>query len=123
MPPAWRVDKFPHLISERDQMESGLDFIAERFLTLNEDGEERRIRIALGRPYQEPDKAYFCPYRITGIGVERTKRAGGVDSIQAIQLALVLIGAELSSHSASLKWDGEPSTGFPTSIHDPALGG
>jgi hypothetical protein len=103
-------------------MESDLDVVAERCLTLSKDGEARQIRIALGRPYQEPDEAYFCPYRITGIGVGSTKRAGGVDSIQAVQLAFVLIGGELSPYAESLKWNGEPFTGFPVSIHDTALG-
>jgi len=103
-------------------MESEFDVIAERYLTLNAGGEDRQVRIALGRPYQEPDQSYFCPYRITGVGAELARRAGGVDGIQAIQLALVIIGGELSRYSESLKWDGEPTTGFPASIHDPAGG-
>lgn len=103
-------------------MESVLDVIAERRLSLKIDGEEREIRITLGRPYQESDQAYFCPFRIAGIGEEQTKRAGGIDSIQAMQLALVMIGALLSSQSKNLKWDGEPYTGFPVSTEDTALG-
>jgi hypothetical protein len=103
-------------------MESELDVIAERHLTLSTGGEERLIIISIGRPYQEPDQTYSCPYRISGIGAERTKRAGGVDGIQTMQLALVMIGAELSLHIESLRWNGENITGFPASIHDPVLG-
>jgi len=103
-------------------MQSEFDVIAERYLSLSMNGEERQIRIALGRPYQEPDHAYFCPFKIIGLEAERARRAGGVDSIQAIQLALVMIGAELSRYSELLKWNGESSMGFPASIHDPAIG-
>jgi hypothetical protein len=103
-------------------MESVLDVIAERCLTLNTGEEEREIRISLGRPYQEPDRAYFCPFRISGMGEDYLNRAGGVDSIQALQLALVMIGATLSTISEHLKWDGEPYTGFPSNTDDTVLG-
>ena len=103
-------------------MEPALEVIAERNLTLCSDGAERFVTVQIGRPYTEPDGAWFCPYRVVGLAPEATRRAGGVDGIQALQLALVMIGGELSSSSNSLKWEGESSTGFPTSIHDPVLG-
>ncbi|HZU11067.1 MAG TPA: hypothetical protein VFA02_14270 [Pseudacidobacterium sp.] len=103
-------------------MEHTLEVIAERNLTLDSDGIERVVTVQIGRPYVEPDGAWFCPFNVLGLAPAGTRRAGGVDAIQALQLALVMIGAELSASSKSLKWDGEPSTGFPASIHDPVLG-
>ena len=103
-------------------MEPELEVIAERSLTFDSDGVEKPVRVQIGRPYAESDGAYFCPYRVVGLASEGTRRAGGVDAIQALQLALVMIGAELSTSSKSLKWDGESSTGFPASTHDPVLG-
>lgn len=99
-----------------------LDVIASRCLTLNAGEKEVKITVDLGRPYHEPDEVYFCLYRITGMGPVRTNKAAGVDGIQAIQLALVQIGAELYSYSKHLNWEGEPYAGFPTSIYDPAVG-
>ena len=103
-------------------MEHTLEVIAERNLTLESDGSEKVVTVQIGRPYVESDGAWFCPVNVIGLIPEGTRRAGGVDGIQALQLALVMIGAELSSSSKSLKWDGEPSTGFPASIHDSVLG-
>ena len=103
-------------------MESDLEVIAERLLTLNSDGAKKPIRVLVGRPYSEPDGAHFCPYKIVGLVPELTKRAGGVDGIQALQLALVMIGAELSAQAGSLLWDESQFLGFPKSIHEPVLG-
>ncbi len=104
-------------------MEHTLEVIAERNLTLDSDGTEEVLTVQIGRPYYvEPDGVWFCPFNVIGLLPKGTRRAGGVDAIQALQLALVMIGAELSTSSKSLKWGGEPSTGFPASIHDPVLG-
>lgn len=118
----WQENQRLHLISKGITMEPELEVIAERSLTFDLDGTEKSVRVQIGRPYAESDGAYFCPYRVVGLAPEGTRRAGGADGIQALQLALVMIGAELSSSSKSLKWDGEPSTGFPASIHDSVLG-
>jgi hypothetical protein len=102
-------------------MEHELEIIAERSLTFSSDGTEKPVRVLIGRPYAESDGTYFCPYKIVGIDPEPIRRAGGVDGIQALQLALVMIGAELSIHSGSLKWNDSEFPGFPKSIHDPVL--
>jgi len=54
------------------------------------------IRIGMPRPF--PDAAqgdYYCPYQITGIGSEKVQRAGGVDALQALELALHILPTEL----------------------------
>lgn len=103
--------------------EVAFDIIAERYLTLSSNAAERSVRIKIGRPYEESDGAHFCPYQIIGIGSETIRRAGGVDAIQALQLALVMIGADLAGYSQFLKWNESVYLGFPKSTHDPVLGG
>lgn len=103
-------------------MNSEFEVIAERVLTIKEGGLERLVSILIGLPYTEADGACFCPYKIVGIGSEKTKSAAGVDTIQALQLVFVRIGAELSNHPGLLSEGHKVSTGFPTSIHGPLFG-
>lgn len=92
--------------------------IATRTLTLAKKGS---VKVTIGKPEKFPDGGdYYCPYQITGIGSGKIKYAGGVDSVQALFLALQNIGTDLytsdEAKSGSLKWlDTEPHAdlGFP----------
>lgn len=91
--------------------------IATRELTL---GDGRKVTVTLGRPEKCSDSAdYYCPYQITGLGNERVRYAGGVDAIQAIQLGLNMIGADLytskEAQTGVLRWEGgsKGDLGFP----------
>ena len=89
--------------------------IAIRELEL-ENGQTITIRI--GKPEIYPELThYYCPYQIVGIGKEDIRYANGVDSVQALLLALSKIGIELyTSNEATngqMKWIGEPDLGFP----------
>jgi len=62
----------------------------------------------------------LCPYQILGIGDERVRCAGGVDAVQALQLAMEMIGSELyfklnRQHDGKLRWEAgkEGDLGFP----------
>lgn len=103
-------------------MNAEFEVIAERELSLVSGEKQGVVTVSIGRPYREADGAYFCPFRVRGLGRELSRKAGGVDGIQAVQLALVMIGAELSLYGESLRWGTSPSIGFPKSILDPALG-
>lgn len=103
-------------------MDSELDIIAERTLTLKSAGTAKLITVQIGRPYSEADGTHFCPYKVCGIPPERIRRAGGVDGIHALQLALVKIGAELSVHFGSLYWNESPFVGLPEGICDSVVG-
>jgi hypothetical protein len=63
----------------------------------------------MGRPKRFQDSAgFYCPYRITGSGDENIRYAGGVESMQAVQLALYIIAADLSGtvgDSHTLTWE------------------
>ena len=80
----------------------------------------KKVQVIIGKPEKFPDSSdYYCPYQITGIGNERIRYAGGVDAVQAFQLALNMIGADLytskEAKAGKLNWEaGEKGDlGFP----------
>jgi len=79
----------------------------------------RKITVVIGKPEMFPDGVnFYCPYQIVGIGNERVRYAGGVDAVQALQLAMQMIGAELytsrEAQSRQLSWiDDTGNLGFP----------
>lgn len=79
----------------------------------------RKITVVIGKPEMFPDGVnFYCPYQIVGIGNERVRYSGGVDAVQALQLAMKMIGAELytsqEAQSKQLSWvDDTGNLGFP----------
>jgi hypothetical protein len=98
------------------------DIIATRTLDYIGQGKQRLVvDIAIGKPRQFSDSEdYYVPYRIKGVGVEKLGYAAGVDAVQALQLVMRGIGADLLSISrklpGQLRWIGnEPGEyGFPS---------
>lgn len=81
--------------------------IATRVLDLS-DG--RKVTITIGKPEKFPDaEDYYCPYQIVGIGSEHVRHAGGIDAVQALELALKMIGADLytsqEAQAGVLSWN------------------
>jgi hypothetical protein len=93
--------------------------IAERRLTLSG---RSTVSVFIGKPEPFPDgNGFYCPYQIVGFGNERIRRAGGEDTVQALLLALKMIGVDLytsqEARNGLLTWDagsGEGDLGFPT---------
>lgn len=80
----------------------------------------KKVTVVIGKPERFPDaEDYYCPYQIVGIGSERVRYAGGVDAVQALQLALKMIGADLytspEAETKQLSWTGGDlgDLGFP----------
>ncbi len=97
------------------------EIVAERrLLSVAQDGQTREVVILLGKPRPFPDapyRDYYCPYQIRGVGTEKVGAAGGVDALQAMQLAMVAIGATLENVQKTckvdLRWnDGSTDLGF-----------
>lgn len=103
------------------KMEELGEVMAVRELSLSEGGADpKTVLVRLGRPRRFPDSTdYYAPFQITGAGSEKVICIGGVDAIQAIQLAMQTIGVYLNklNHEAGggLKWEaGDPGDfGFP----------
>ena|SRR5579862_6553295 len=106
----------PHTIGE---------VIAERRLTAAGDTSVSVVvRLGKPRPLVElfedgKNGDMYCPYQIIGIGDERIRHAAGIDGIQALQLVMLGISAELAriqrDHGLQLQWQGGEKTdlGFP----------
>jgi len=94
-----------------------LDLVAERTLEI-EGVSETKVSVKLGAPkLNEKTSDYQCPFHITGAGFEINKYASGLDGMQALQLALVMIGALLDyiqeAAGVRLKWS-DGGHGFPS---------
>ena len=91
--------------------------IAERTLVAEGNQGQVELRVVLGRPEAMPNAREFrCPLFIEGLH-ESPRWAAGIDGIQALQLALVMIAADLGAYAArtgaAIKWDDGPGAGFP----------
>jgi len=93
--------------------------IAIRELTSNSG---KKITVTIGIPEMFPDGGddYYCPYQIIGIGNERVRYAGGIDSVQSLELAFKMIGTDLytsaEAQAGELNWAGgskKGDLGFP----------
>ena len=101
------------------------DLIAFRELNITGEGKlDKAIKVMVGKPLPFPDSGgYYCPFQIVGVGGEEIKYAAGVDSIQALQLVMVMIGATLqylnSESGNRLCWEGSSGgdLGFPAAKH------
>ena len=95
--------------------------IASRGLDLNRDGVTTQVLVRIGIPYLDADNlSYICPFEITGIGDRRLGYSVGVDAVQALQLVMLMIGANLQylceSDDGNLSWNdgGACDLGFPS---------
>lgn len=84
--------------------------------TVNVDGQEVSVRFF--QPEPEPDHtSFFCRYEIDWPEGARSKRAGGVDEVQALLLAMQRAHTDLLSarenHGRKVSWLNERGLGFP----------
>ena len=89
--------------------------IASRALILRLDGHEEVVQVEIG-PLQKIDAAVACQIRIAGDDSEINQPIYGIDSIQALQLALKFIGSELDRVADEqcyfIQGSDEPGHGF-----------
>jgi hypothetical protein len=92
------------------------DVIAERVAALKKGGRRvGRIRIRFGRPVRSPvpeaGDPWWCPVQITGAGSGTLRSIAGVDSLQALILALEfatdILPHEAARVGAQVDWLGE----------------
>jgi hypothetical protein len=82
-----------------------LDIIAERELEKADDPASR-VLVRIGRPVEDPEGDWRCPFQITGLGDDTVYAAFGIDSVQALALCLEMIRAQLAdlSRGHRLTW-------------------
>jgi hypothetical protein len=101
------------------------ELIASRTLILlRDDNSTSEITVQLGKPQPWPDHNYFCPYQIKGAGDERVGYAAGIDSFQALHLALSILRAEVEALNKQLngrlRWENDDAgaLGFPGFVEE-----
>lgn len=87
--------------------------IATRELAL---GRRKKVIVRIGKARKfrgSPD--CYCPVQISGLGDDRIISVGGIDAIQAFELALLHIGASLyysdAAKAGKLSWDAGQAPG------------
>jgi hypothetical protein len=80
------------------------DVIAER--AIDADGVTGAVQVRIGRPVADPEGDWSCPIQVTGIGSDAPLSVAGVDSLQALTLALDMLRARLSAagREKQLRW-------------------
>lgn len=93
--------------------------IAERTLSL---ANNRLISIRIGQPFipQNSGGNFCCPFHIDGIGDGEIWYGWGVDSLQALYMALLDISSKLytsdEAQAGQITWEGERELGLP--VHE-----
>jgi hypothetical protein len=89
------------------------------------DEPDREILVKMGKPQKTPgEQDFYCPYQTTGLGDEKPGASVGIDSFQAMQLALRCIGGKLMllnrNSDGRLRWecDEQGDFGFPVPHSD-----
>ena len=88
------------------------EIIATRKLYfIDESDNKRTVSVFVGRPEASSDPpGYHCPFQVIGIGTQETHLAQGLDSIHALQSAMILIAAHLNQLNdqigGKLSWEG-----------------
>lgn len=90
--------------------------IAERQLEGREKNDVRRVTVKIGKPFAdlEDHSCWYCPYSIEWSDDRRVFYGAGVDSLQALRIAISMVGTELATSFAhlSLTWMGSDDLGF-----------
>ena len=90
------------------------EIIATRKLYFIDASDTRRtVSVFVGLPEESSDPpGYHCPFQVIGIGTQETHLAQGLDSIHALQSAMILIAAHLNQLNdqigGKLSWEGGP---------------
>ena len=92
------------------------EIMAERELDALKDGKVYVAIVRIGRPLKSADeRVYRCNYQIAGVNDDVVRSAAGEDSMQALELAIKMIGAELHFRykDFTFSWLGQSDLGFP----------
>ena len=84
-----------------------------RLYYFDETNQKRTVSVFVGKPQESSDSpGYHCPFQVLGIGGQETHLAQGLDSIHALQSAMILIAAHLTQLNdeigGRLSWEGGP---------------
>jgi len=95
------------------------EVVAERALDAVIVDKPSEVRVRFGKPFADPRGDWTCPFQIIGIGNNTVRLVGGIDAVQAFQLAMYMAGTLLQTCSAELKLTflDDDHLGFPDNVH------
>lgn len=103
--------------------------IARRVLKIREPGGDRDVLVRIFAPVYEERRGWGCRYEIDWPDRLRSGRSGGFDTVQALEIALTLVGAELyasSYHEAGTLMFQQAGSGYgfpvPSTMRDMLIG-
>lgn len=73
-----------------------MTIVAEREFMIIEGAELRPARVLVYAPEKISDNEWKCEYRLVGFSKDRARKAYGVDSYQALYLALKILATEIA---------------------------
>ena len=101
------------------------NFVAQRSLTCKREGASIEATVYVGLPYEEHG-GWACEYGVIFIGVsdKHIYKIIGEDSMQALQLAIAMLGTTLLNleGTSDWRWNEEPYAGLPTGVGGPIFG-
>jgi hypothetical protein len=90
--------------------------IAERQLEGHENGKACSVTVKIGKPVPDEggEGSWYCPYSIEAGSTRRLFYGAGVDSLQALRIAISMIETELTStfRHLNLRWMCESDLGL-----------
>src|SRR5215472_12500476 len=95
--------------------------IAEREIDGQQNGRPFKVIVRLGRPFLDETgdgPCWCCQYSIMSPVGEHIFYGAGLDSLQALRIAISMVSSELSTTYAEfgLKWCGEDDLGFGSKL-------
>jgi hypothetical protein len=66
------------------------------------------IELRIGAP-RTTDQDAYCPVQLVGLGDEKVRPIFGVDTVQALQLAVRYLEPLLLQYGGRLRWEGQPA--------------
>jgi len=77
-------------------------------------GRAKAVRVRIRKPRRDPKtRNHWCTFEVSGVGEARGFKVWGVDSLQALQLAIRAAGELLREEGRGLTWCGDSDLGFP----------
>jgi hypothetical protein len=86
------------------------EIVAERELEVL-GSPSRKVIVRIGKPVRESSGEWGCPHRIEGLGEASVEVTYGVDSMQALQLAMDRVRAILGESAERVAWFGDEQLG------------
>ncbi len=72
------------------------ELVAERMLEIEAEGQKGPMTVSFGKPVSIDGKAWACVFRMSAMGRDHASPARGVDAVDALQAAFMMVGKQLA---------------------------